>query len=83
MGIAKIGRQGEPLDERIYEKIRVFRSRHPDVPVQVDGGVTLENAKKLLGLGVDSLVVGSAITRAPNPAAAFTAFENLKNSYGV
>ncbi|MFM2330643.1 MAG: hypothetical protein RLZZ26_150 [Candidatus Parcubacteria bacterium] len=83
MGIAKIGRQGEPLDERVFEKIRVFRSRHPDIPLQIDGGVTLDDAKKLLALGVDSLIVGSAIVAAPNPVAAFTAFENLKNSYGV
>jgi pentose-5-phosphate-3-epimerase len=83
MGIAKIGRQGEPLDERIYEKVRIFHSKHPEIPIQIDGGVTLEKAKKLLALGVDSLIEGSSILRAPNPAAAFTAFENLKNSYGV
>ena len=47
MGIARIGRQGQPLDERVFEKIRVFHERHPEVPIQVDGGVTLENTKKL------------------------------------
>jgi ribulose-phosphate 3-epimerase len=83
MGIAKIGRQGEPLDERIYEKVRIFHSKHPEIPIQIDGGVTLEKAKKLLALGVDSLIEGSSIVRAPNPSVAFTAFENLKNSYGV
>jgi ribulose-phosphate 3-epimerase len=83
MGIAHIGRQGQPLDERVFEKIRIFRERHPDISVQVDGGVTLESAKKLLALGVSSLVVGSAIAHADNPAHALQAFEDLKNSYGV
>jgi ribulose-phosphate 3-epimerase len=83
MGIAKIGRQGQPLDERVFENIRVFHERHPEMPIQIDGGVTIENAKKLLSLGATNLVVGSAILRAPHPAEALTAFEDLKNSFGV
>jgi ribulose-phosphate 3-epimerase len=83
MGIAKIGRQGQPLDERVFEKIRIFHERHPEVSMQVDGGVTLENAKKLLSLGLTNLVVGSAILRADDPAALITAFENMRSSYGV
>jgi thiamine monophosphate synthase len=51
--------------------------------VQVDGGVSLENAKKLLSLGVTNLVVGSGISRAADPQAAFAAFENVESSYGI
>lgn len=83
MGIAKIGRQGEPQDPRVYEKVRVFRERHPEVNVQVDGGVTLEAAKKLVQLGVTNLVVGSGLLKAADPAAAFAAFEALESPYGV
>lgn len=83
MGIAQAGRQGQPFDERVFEKVRVFLDRHPGFPVQVDGGVSLENAKKLVGLGVTNLVVGSALLRANDPAAAFAAFEALESPYGV
>ena len=83
MGIARIGRQGQPLDRRVFEKVRVFRARHPETPVQVDGGVSLDSAKELVALGVSNLVVGSALLRARDPAAVFAALEMLKGSYGV
>lgn len=83
MGIARIGVQGQPLDERVFEKIRVFRERHPDMRIQVDGGVSLKNAKKLISLGASHLVVGSAILRAQNPTAVIEEFESLAGHEGV
>lgn len=83
MGIAQIGRQGQPFDRRVFEKIRVFRSRHSQIPVQVDGGVSLESAKKLVALGVSNLVVGSALLKAHDPDSVFAAFEALQTPYGV
>lgn len=82
MGIAKVGRQGEPFDARALEKVRVFRARHPEVPVQVDGGVSLERARALVSLGVSNVVVGSGILKAKDPAAALAAFEDVVSSYG-
>lgn len=83
MGIAKIGRQGEPFDPKVYEQVRAFHAKHPEVAVQVDGGVSLDNAKELLKLGVTNLVVGSAILRAEDPIKAVEAFEALQSPYGV
>ena len=83
MGIAKIGRQGQPLDKGIFERVRSFRSRHLKMPVQVDGGVSLESARRLVALGASNLVVGSGLLRAGDPAAAFAAFEALRSPYGV
>lgn len=83
MGIARIGQQGQPLDQRIFEKVRVFHLLHPELPLQVDGGISLDSAKKLLALGVTNLVVGSALTRAGNPAAEVAKFEALQSSFGV
>lgn len=83
MGIAIIGRQGLPFDRRVFEKIRLFRERHPEIAVQVDGGVSLENARELLALGVSSLVAGSAILYAKDPAVALASFEALQSSFGV
>ena len=83
MGIARIGRQGQPFDRRVLEKIRSFRSRHPDLPIQVDGGVNRDTARPLLALGVTDLIVGSGIVRASDPAAAFAALDALRTPYGV
>lgn len=79
MGIARIGRQGEPFDERVFERARAFRKRYPDTPLQVDGGVSLGNARGLFALGVDTIVVGSALLRASDPAATFAQLESLHN----
>lgn len=81
MGIARIGLQGQPFDERVLEKVRVFRARYPDIPVQIDGGVSLANARKLLAFGVTHLVVGSTILRARDPAAALAALEMCQHRY--
>ncbi len=61
MGIARIGFQGQPFDERVLEKIRSFRAEYPDVTISVDGGVSLETAPRLIEAGTTRLVVGSAI----------------------
>lgn len=83
MGIARIGRQGQPFDKRVLEKIKTFRAQHPEITLQVDGGVSLENAKELLALGVSALIVGSAIVRAKNPSAVIEKFKSLQTSFGV
>ena len=83
MGIASIGKQGQPFDKRVLEKLRLFRARHRDMPVQIDGGVTLLTARELIELNVSNLIVGSAIVRAANPAALIEKFEALQNPFGV
>jgi ribulose-phosphate 3-epimerase len=77
MGIARLGKQGTPPDERVYELLSTVRENFPDVTIQIDGGVTLENAKALLAGGADRLVVGSKIVKADVPAEAFRAFAHL------
>lgn len=83
MGIARIGRQGQPFDARAYEHIRLFHSRHPDIPIQIDGGVSLANAEKLITLGATDLIVGSGIVRAKDPKAALAALQKAANPYRV
>lgn len=83
MGIARIGRQGQPFDRRVLERVRAFRARHPELPVQVDGGVALESARELVALGVSNMIVGSALLRASDPAALIRAFEELQSPFGV
>lgn len=83
MGIASIGKQGQPFDRRVLEKMRLFRLRHPDMPIQVDGGVTYDVARELIGLGVTNLVVGSALLRAMDPGSEVRRFEELQTPFGV
>jgi len=83
MGIVRIGRQGQPLDQRIFERVRLFHLRHPHIPIQIDGGVLFEHAKKLITLGATNIIMGSAITRATDPAEDIAAIEGLQSPYGV
>lgn len=82
MGIARIGVQGQPFDKRVLRKIEAFRKAHPDMPIQVDGGVSLESAPELLAAGVDKLCVGSALLKAPDLIERMHAFETLGEEYG-
>jgi len=77
MGIDREGRQGEPFDIKALYLVERLRARYPDLPLQVDGGVTLENARALAAAGANRLVVGHAIVKAPDPAAAYQEFAAL------
>lgn len=83
MGIARIGMQGEPFDPRVLQKISAFHKRHPDMLIQVDGGVSLETAPALLQAGASRLVVGSALWKQPDVAAAIGQFHTLLEEYGL
>lgn len=71
MSITPIGVQGAPFDERIYERVRTLRARYPLLDISVDGGIKKENAKHVIVAGATQLVVGSAIVKSPDPAAAY------------
>ena len=77
MGIASEGKQGEPLDERVYGTIKMLRERYPHLPISVDGGVTLENAPKLVSAGATRLVAGSAIFTADNISQTIAQFKKV------
>jgi len=77
MGIENIGYQGEPFDERVFEKIRELRERFPDIIISVDGGVSLENASELIEAGANRLVSGSAIFESGDIAGTVEVFQNI------
>lgn len=83
MGIDAIGRQGQPFDSLVLQKIRTFRKRHPDVPVQVDGGVSKRTAPALLSAGVSRLVVGSALWKSPDLAREIKELGDMAAEYGI
>lgn len=78
MGIDTIGRQGQPFNRYTLDRVERFRKEHPEVPVQVDGGVSLANARELAALGVSHLIVGSALLRASDPVAEMEKFESVR-----
>ncbi len=59
MSIATIGAQGHPFDALAFDRIREVRNKFPNMPISVDGGVSLENYQILREMGVSRLVVGS------------------------
>ncbi len=66
MGIAHIGKQGEPFDMRVLDKVSTLRAAHPDVTISIDGSVNKETAPKLITAGATRLAIGSAIFNQSN-----------------
>ncbi|MEE4114617.1 MAG: ribulose-phosphate 3-epimerase [Marinilabiliaceae bacterium] len=66
------GYGGQSFIENSYNKIRELREMidkdSNDVLIQVDGGVGLENAARLVDAGVDVLVAGSSVFGSDDPA---------------
>ena len=79
MGIAEIGKQGNALDERIFDRIRALRALAPDVTIAIDGGVILENVPQLLDAGATHFVVGSALFRSTNIKNTLASFQGHIN----
>lgn len=77
MGIEKIGFQGQSFSEKIFEKISDLRKIKPDVIISVDGGVNLENAKRLKEVGVSRVVVGSVIFESSDIEEMIESFKRL------
>ncbi len=63
---------GQKFIPRSLEKIRTLKqmitTRGLDTLIEVDGGVTLENAAEIITAGADVLVAGNTVFSAENPA---------------
>jgi ribulose-phosphate 3-epimerase len=65
---------GQPFIPTSPDKIRRLRALiGPDVPLMVDGGVSVETAAACVEAGADWLVAGSAVFGKDDPGAAFRA----------
>jgi ribulose-phosphate 3-epimerase len=67
MSIREIGAQGRAFEEGIFDKIAELRNSYPETIISVDGGISVENAGRLVEAGVERLCVGSAIWQAEDP----------------
>jgi ribulose-phosphate 3-epimerase len=63
------------------EKIRRLRdwirAESLTVPIEVDGGIKLDNAGDIIRAGMEIVVAGSAVYDAPDPAAAIRALKDI------
>ncbi|MCD8508101.1 MAG: hypothetical protein LRY41_02065 [Candidatus Pacebacteria bacterium] len=83
MGIAHIGKQGEPFDETVLEQIEAFHKQYPSLPISVDGAVSRETLPRLIAAGARRLVVGSGIFAHPEPVHAFMELRDQATAFSL
>lgn len=66
-----LGQQGGIADLFLIEKVKLIREISPSVEIGWDGGANLSNVRMLAHADIDVINVGSAISTAPDPAAAY------------
>lgn len=69
--------QSIPKIRQAYDMITIKNS--PAI-IQVDGGIGLQNAQKVLEAGARSLVAGSAVFKAPDPAGVIRQLKAIKGN---
>ena len=75
------GYGGQKFIPEVLDKVKLARARaieigKPDMDIEIDGGVTGQNAKIIRSAGANVLVAGSAVFNAPDMKKAIS---NLKN----
>jgi ribulose-phosphate 3-epimerase len=63
---------------KIRELRKMIEERGLDVKIEIDGGVTVENAASILEAGADVLVVGSTVFRSKDPKETIRKLINTK-----
>jgi len=61
MGIENVGYQNQKFTEKVLDMIAHIKGHHPDMEIQVDGGVSKETIKLLAEAGAERFVSGSAV----------------------
>lgn len=82
MGIAQIGSQGQPFDERVFERIAWLKTIAPHLPISIDGSVNAETLPKIVPHNLHRYIVGSAIVGQKNPQEAYAHLVELVSSTG-
>ena len=62
---------GQKLEDVTYDKVKKLRKmindKDLDTHIEIDGGVNIDNAKKLIDAGANVLVAGSFVFKSQNP----------------
>jgi ribulose-phosphate 3-epimerase len=73
---------GQQFIPHTYTKIRelkkMIQEKNLSTQIEVDGGVTLENAGQLVKAGADILVAGSTVFHAKDPLSVISALKNVQ-----
>ena len=62
---------------KIRELKKMISEYNPSVKIEIDGGVTLENAKEIIDAGADVLVAGNTVFRSKDPKATIAELKKL------
>ncbi len=62
---------------KIRELRKMIREKNLHTHIEIDGGVTLQNAKSIIDAGADVLVAGNTVFRAEDPMATIAALKAL------
>ena len=72
---------GQSFIENTFDKVKelkeLIQSSRSDCQIEIDGGVTNENAKKLVQAGANILVAGSYVFKSSNPTDTISKLSNL------
>ena len=81
MYVVNPGFGGQSFIENTFDKVKelkeLIQSSRSDCQIEIDGGVTNENAKKLVQAGANILVAGSYIFKSSNPTETISKLVNL------
>lgn len=64
---AAAGFGGQKFMPEVLPKVRALRARYPEIQIEVDGGVNLENAGTIAAAGANALVAGTTVFAGPAP----------------
>ncbi|MCB0402101.1 MAG: ribulose-phosphate 3-epimerase [Flavobacteriales bacterium] len=72
---------GQSFIENTYTKIKTLKAmiqaKNASTLIEIDGGVTSANARKLIDCGADVLVAGSFVFKSPNPTETIKELKSL------
>ena len=72
---------GQSFIESTYQKVQklkaLIQEKNASTMIEVDGGVTASNAKKLSDLGANVLVAGSFVFKSQNPSKTISALKHI------
>ncbi len=68
---------GQKFIESSLDKLRYIRKNYPMLDIEIDGGISLDNAKEVFDAGANVLVAGSAIFGADDPSRVVKEFLRL------
>ena len=71
---------GQKFIEHTYEKVKALKQlivqHNAATLIEIDGGVTLDNASKLVAAGADVLVAGTTVFKAADPIQMIASLRN-------